>query len=538
MKSFLAACGIEDSFQFAVENQNATESRLRLLYQPFAIIGRDLRADVVLDHVDVSRRHVYLQVVEGRVFWIDLESRTGTRGERESQRFGWLEGGRTFGVGPYVIRRYLGDGQTLDKSDRNDLPRNTPLVARAHAHAAQSEVALEFLNGPSQSMFKPVHRVLSLIGSASGCKFRLTDSSVSRFHGSLLQTPAGLWIVDLLGQKGIAINDVPVRSSRLVDRDIVRIGRYQIRIRYRPRAQRSEPELFDFGRAAFLPKQAHHSHAPIDLKLTKWSSAVAPFKSGSLDGQESSSLPIQAISIQSKVDLVSSAPMLPVNLPRSDLNESILAPLVNQFSLMQQQMFDQFQQAMAMMVQMFGTMHRDQMEVIRAELDQLRELTEEFHALKNELAKRTQNQGESNSREPELNLAGFDRPTGMDSNGSTPLLVVTPEKSKGSSETSRTSKAAAPSSTSLSPEIVRQRPSPENNPLATQSLTSSPAVNSNSQPVVQTNSQSSAKASIPPGSDSDRATVLWLHQRIMVLQRERESRWQKILKLVPGMSSS
>ena len=95
MKSFLAACGIEDSFQFAVENQDATESRLRLLYQPFAVIGRDLRADVVLDHADVSRRHVYLQVIEGRVFWIDLESRTGTRGERESQRFGWLEGGRT-----------------------------------------------------------------------------------------------------------------------------------------------------------------------------------------------------------------------------------------------------------------------------------------------------------------------------------------------------------------------------------------------------------------------------------------------------------
>ena len=59
---------------------------------------------------------------------------------------------------------------------------------------------------------------------------------------------------------------------------------------------------------------------------------------------------------------------------------------------MQQQMFDQFQQAMAMMVQMFGTMHRDQMEVIRAELDRLHDLTEEFHALKSELAQRTQAQ--------------------------------------------------------------------------------------------------------------------------------------------------
>ena len=153
--------------------------------------------------------------------------------------------------------------------------------------------------------------------------------------------------------------------------------------------------------------------------------------------------------------------MLPVNLTQSELTESMLVPLVNQFGLMQQQMFDQFQQAMAMMVQMFGTMHRDQMEVIRAELDQLRELTEEFHALKNELAKRTQNQTGAISREPELNLAGFDRPAGMDSNGLTPPLLVTPSKPKGSSEASRISKAPAPSPTSLSSKITGQRPSPE-----------------------------------------------------------------------------
>ena len=49
----------------------------------------------------------------------------------------------------------------------------------------------------------------------------------------------------------------------------------------------------------------------------------------------------------------------------------MLVPLVNQFGVIQQQMFDQFQQAMAMMLQMFGTMHREQMEVIREEMDRL-----------------------------------------------------------------------------------------------------------------------------------------------------------------------
>src|SRR5262249_23694777 len=54
---------------------------------------------------------------------------------------------------------------------------------------------------------------------------------------------------------------------------------------------------------------------------------------------------------------------------------------------MQQQMFDQFQQAMGMLVQMFGTMHREQMEVIREELDRLHDLTRELQELKQELAR-------------------------------------------------------------------------------------------------------------------------------------------------------
>ena len=103
------------------------------------------------------------------------------------------------------------------------------------------------------------------------------------------------------------------------------------------------------------------------------------------------------------------------SLAQSELTESILVPLVSQFGLMQQQMFDQFQQAMAMMVQMFGTMHRDQMEVIRAELDQLRELTEEFHALKSELAERTREQAERPMHEPEVNSTGADRQAAMGS---------------------------------------------------------------------------------------------------------------------------
>ena len=98
------------------------------------------------------------------------------------------------------------------------------------------------------------------------------------------------------------------------------------------------------------------------------------------------------LSPSSSIEIMPSDGAYPVKPGQSDSTESMLVPLVNQFGLMQQQMFDQFQQAMSMLVQMFGKMHRDQMDVIRAELDRLHELTEEFQSLKDELAKRAQAQ--------------------------------------------------------------------------------------------------------------------------------------------------
>ena len=43
-----------------------------------------------LDHRLVSRRHVYLQVVEGQAFWLDLESGSGTREDGQVRKKVWL----------------------------------------------------------------------------------------------------------------------------------------------------------------------------------------------------------------------------------------------------------------------------------------------------------------------------------------------------------------------------------------------------------------------------------------------------------------
>ena len=59
-------------------------------------------------------------------------------------------------------------------------------------------------------------------------------------------------------------------------------------------------------------------------------------------------------------------------------------PLVSQFSQMQQQMFEQFQQTVVMMAQMFGNVQREQMALIRQELEQIQVLTRQLHTLQSE----------------------------------------------------------------------------------------------------------------------------------------------------------
>src|SRR5579875_3119632 len=76
-EEFLEACGAQVPPRLEIEPQGQGEIVRRTLTLPFARIGRDKHADVFLEDKDVSRRHTYLQMVAGRWWWVDLDSRTG-----------------------------------------------------------------------------------------------------------------------------------------------------------------------------------------------------------------------------------------------------------------------------------------------------------------------------------------------------------------------------------------------------------------------------------------------------------------------------
>ena len=509
MLSFSNACGVKDSLRLTIEGPESTGPELRRLAQPFVVLGRDRRADVLLEDPRVSRRHVYLQVVGGWAFWMDLESRTGTRTEAGLKKHGWLGERQFLGIGPFVVR--CAGGCTP-----GEFPAETPLGAPSYGQEPLPEVALEFLNGPSQSMFWPMRRVMSLIGSAKGCKFRLTDPSVSVFHASLVRTPGGLWVVDLRGGQSITVNAVPVRASVVVDGDVLGIGRYRIRVRCRDRDRDrgSARGIADPGRASWagrLPWPDRPANPPLRPDRAALALTSEPVPGGP---PPPAAPPVPILATGYGVEVVSSAgAALP--LSSSGATESVLVPLVHQFNQMQQQMFDQFQQAMGMLVQMFGTMHREQMDVIREELDRLHQLTAELQALRSELA--------SSPRGPAGPGAGGAAGAGPERGAAPiPTLAAVPPPAAAARRREPAAEPGLPplaAATAAGPPPQPSSPPPRPRRDPPQGAIAAPA------------------APVPGGSAPGEAdAVLWIHQRIAALQQERETHWQKILKLLPGAS--
>jgi hypothetical protein len=134
--------------------------------------------------------------------------------------------------------------------------------------------------------------------------------------------------------------------------------------------------------------------------------------------------------------------------------------------------------------------------VIREELDRLHDLSRELQELKDELAK-------SSSRPappPGAPAAAPDRPA-------TEVPIPAPA-------------AAAPGPRRPIGPVTTPPPPP-----------TAPRPD---QPRPGLGSPGTIGAPGPAGTDRD--AVAWIHQRIMTIQHERETRWQKILKLLPGVS--
>lgn len=524
---FHEACGALGPLHLEVAGEGE-ETRHHFLPQPFALIGRDARADVSLLHEQVSRRHVYLQVIAGRVFCVDLGSRFGIRWEKGNRLSGWIDGTRSVGIGPYRIKPGWDDqAVACDEADSADLP--SPLYPQLPGPAGMPVVVLEALNVRTRPSWQ-MNPVLALVGRSHQCQVRISDGRLSRCHCSLLRTPLGVWVVDLLGKDGIQVNGLNVRSERLDEGDELRVGKVLLRIRYIPTsAAENRVDISPWTGTITLISPMPHTYSP--------TLEVRPKSSRERSLEVTHPLPRLPRRV-ADVELMPASWLAPVPEPSQILIERPAEPslelfaqqfdqmqrqmssMQQQMSSMQQQICGYFPETIIALFQAFGAMHRDQMDVVHAELDQIRRLSEELKVLRARSAPSPFAPSElapvaAVDHSPTDLVAQVSRPDGTAASQVPPCPTSYRDLSFGPATTGSSQVPEGPSAVEASPRRDQTL-------VGAESVAGAPP----------------AAGDQPAADQPSRSTDDYLHdllsRRIEELQRERQSRWQRILSLVVG----
>jgi pSer/pThr/pTyr-binding forkhead associated (FHA) protein len=354
-EAFMKACGATGCLGLRVEQGDGDQiPEFWFRTQPFAIAGRDDSNDVILKDQRVSRRHCYFQILGGEVFCVDLNSRTGIHGLAGRRQAGWVAPMQSLQLGGYVMRLLAHNA-------------NQPLLSTFDPMAGgclqQALLTLEFLGTHKNHIWWPMNRMLALVGRALCCRIRLNGPEVTRVHASLVSTAHGSWVIDLHSRTGTWLNGQRVRLAQLDDGDELRIGNFVMRVHSQP------SDRFALGQelAAALPQQSKAS--PV------------------LHGQSTMlNLELPVMEVTPKV-LIANPQALQhvVEYTAKTMLQSVVFPLVQQFTAAQDEMFDQFQQALTLMLQLFGGLQKEQTQFLRDELTKVQELTQEIQALRTEL---------------------------------------------------------------------------------------------------------------------------------------------------------
>jgi pSer/pThr/pTyr-binding forkhead associated (FHA) protein len=356
MDAFLEACGGTGPVRLEVRGPGDSRPERLLFHQPYVLIGRNPRADVVLEHPEVSRRHCYLQVIAGQLYCLDLQSRTGVTFQTDPVEDGG--GGRRdrIQIGPYRIEVEAEGARAGPPPDGTR--ESDPLSARFARQFSLPAARLESVEtdrpegepGARPPSACSLNRVLTLIGGGAACKVRLKDPGASLHYCALVRTTVGVWFVDLLPSAPVKVNRARVRCALLADGDDLRVGQHLMRLRY------------EKGLPALLPRQAPEVLAPrpVAPRIFSLPSAGGPM-----------TVPAETAARQAVLGA----------------GDPALRAVLDQVVSMQQQMYDQFHQVFALLPNLIVSLNKNHVEMIREELAQISRLTEQIKELRDRQAR-------------------------------------------------------------------------------------------------------------------------------------------------------
>jgi pSer/pThr/pTyr-binding forkhead associated (FHA) protein len=458
LELFRTSCGMTGTLELRIARQGEPLVRRHVFNQPFVLLGSHPANDLCVRDTVIKARHAFLQVIQGSLFCFDLGSRTGLRWGQRVQPYGWLTPGRCLHTGPYLLWLAESDEGADSFSDRR-VPLD-PLREEMFPGPSRPGFVLEARQRDGRARRVCGTQLLTLIGRSPGCTPQLDHPSVSWFHCGVLNTPDGPWALDLLSREGTLVNGERRRWARLNDGDELRVGNCSLRLHYEPPA--APVPGGEAGRGLKTEDRGPRAEDRGELL--------------SVSGPPSSVLGPRPCHDTGAAD----------TQPGRE-GHSLLLPVIQQFSLMQQQMFDQFHQSMTMLVEMFGALHREQNDLIRAELDQLHELTRELQTLQAELIKQPPQRGPERPGVP-----------------SARNLPASRERARKPAD--EANQDGGHSSTPAERQIPTEAPPSAGTP---------------------------EKAPLPEGVAGENIHA-WLSHRIATLQQERQTRWQKVMQFMLG----
>ena len=433
MNQFLEACGATGPLLLNVEAPGVSIDA-RAYDLPFVLIGKDPRCDLRLDHPEVSPRHAYVQLVEGRLLCADLGSRGGVHQGGKRRRIGWLDRDRAVRIGPYRIRLLSGDNPVpLDPADIDD-----PLAPLSSASRGHGRLSFELSHRSVRLSRCEFNGGLALAGSAADCEVRLIDPSVASYHCALVPTPNGVWVVDLMGQGGIRVNGHEVSYARLIEGDSLQLGHSMIRLvepavaQIRPATvvespglsplslrldepspsspesiAKSEPQHLVPGKSPWddsppggfgFEEREHRLEEIFYSNGFGHSLEGAPHYDDGFVFGHSTPQGVKARTSPTTSHRMSSGELaLPV-AQAVEIVERVLAPMLGQVGLMQQQMVEELHQARSSMFEMFSTLQQEQSAALDHELDQLRLISQDLNIFRADLERQSRTLAELSAK--------------------------------------------------------------------------------------------------------------------------------------------
>ena len=196
------------------------ETQIVTMNQPYLLVGSDPNCDLRLDHQDVNPQHIYLQWVNGQIFWCDLGPREGTN-QRQQTNGKWFDN-EPISIGPYRL--------SLDNLELPVKVEESPLDRSSQLSEELPQLAFQFVGVEQSENLWSVNRVLTMIGRGTQCKLRLNHASMPYVQACLLRTRHCCWLIDIEGTGTTGVNGRAITVAPVDIGDILQLGPFRVEV--------------------------------------------------------------------------------------------------------------------------------------------------------------------------------------------------------------------------------------------------------------------------------------------------------------------